>query len=569
LTFHDLARQRNESTAAGLSIDATTRPRQERNAKRMKTVITGLVALVLVLVGLGVAGYAVLGSNSGGNTSTRYLTSQATQGTVAQTAAASGSLVSATTYELAFGETPTPIDNLATSTDSSSTTPTASDSITTWPVTVVNVLLGEVVHAGEVLATADTTSAELNLTKAQADLEAANQQLADDEAGGDANSQASARDSLTTAQRNLNDAKANLKTTKAQSALSLTQARRTLSDARQQLADDRDAGAPSSVKTQDKQAITQAEQGLKSTKLQTASNNRQAESQVASAQLALEAAQRGYTTATTSADAATIAADRVAISDAQDAVDNARAALDAATIRAPIDGRITAVNVKVGDDATGTAIELQSTQMAVTIAVGESDILSIKNGQTANVDVSATGGTATGKVISIDPVAATSGSSTSVSYNVTVLLDDTAGQPSPSGANPSPAASPAAADVAASTDPLAGMTADVTIVIAQADNAVAVPIAALSGTSGNYTVQVMGSDGTPQSRPVQVGLITSSLAQITSGITAGETVVTGTTADRTSTSAQNNGGFGQFGGGGFQPPAGGFPNGFPGGGTNP
>ena len=443
--------------------------------------------------------------------------------------------MSATTYDLAFGETPTAIDNLATSTDSSSTstTPTATSSTTTtWPVTAVNVALGDVVHAGDVLATADTTSAQLVLTKAQADLEAANQQLADDQAGGDANSQATASDSLTTAQRNLDDAKANYNTTTAQSALSLTQARQTLSDARQQLSDDRDAGAPSSVKTQDKQAITQAEQSLKSTKLQTASNNRQAKSQIASAQVALDAAQRGYTTTTTSADAATIAADQVAINDAQDAVDNAQAALDAATITAPIDGRITAVDVKVGDDATGTSIELQSTQMAVTIAVGESDILSIKNGQTANVDISATGGTATGKVISIDPVAATSGSSTSVSYNVTVLLDDTGGQPTTalsgngnpivpatSAANGSPAASPAAA--ADPTEPLAGMTADVTIVIAQADNAIAVPVAALTGTSGNYTVQVMGSDGTVQSRPVQVGLITSSLAQITSGVNAG------------------------------------------------
>ena len=119
----------------------------------MKTVITGVVALALVLVGLGVAGYAVLGAGSAGNTSTRYLTSQATQETVAQTAAASGSLVSATTYDLAFGETPTAIDNLATSTDSSSTstTPTATSSTTTtWPVTAVNVALGDVVHAGDV-----------------------------------------------------------------------------------------------------------------------------------------------------------------------------------------------------------------------------------------------------------------------------------------------------------------------------------------------------------------------------------------------------------------------------------
>ena len=548
----------------------------------MRTIIVGFAALVLVALGLGVAGYAVLGFNSGADASTKYLTSQATQQTVAQTAAASGSLVAATTYDLAFGVKPTAIDNLATSSATSSTstpsTAATTSSTVTWPVSAVNVALGDLVKAGDVLATADTASAQLALTQAQANLDKGNQQLTDDQAGSDADAQASASDSVTTAQRNLADAKASYNTTLAQSALSLKQAQQTLANARQQLADDRDAGAPSSVKSQDKDTITQAEQSLKSTKLQIASNNRQAKSQIQSAQLALDAAQRGYTTATTPADAATIAADQVAISDAQDSLKSAQDALDAASLKAPVDGRITAVNIKAGDDASGTAIELQSTQMAVTIAVGEADILSIKNGQTATVDVSATGTTATGKVISIDPVAATSGSSSSVTYNVTVLLDNAAGQtgatqvsgtPSASTVNStSPGASPAAA-AAAATEPLSGMTADVTIVIAQADNAIAVPIAALSGTYGNYAVQVMGSDGTVQSRPVQVGLITSSLAQITSGVNAGETVVTGTASDRTSTSSssQSNNGFNQLGGGAFQPPAGGFPNGFPGGAT--
>jgi len=87
----------------------------------MRTVIIGFAALVMVAVGLGVAGYAVLGFNSGAAASTKYLTSQATQQTVAQTAAASGSLVAATTYDLAFGVTATAIDNLATSADAAST----------------------------------------------------------------------------------------------------------------------------------------------------------------------------------------------------------------------------------------------------------------------------------------------------------------------------------------------------------------------------------------------------------------------------------------------------------------
>jgi macrolide-specific efflux system membrane fusion protein len=111
------------------------------------------------------------------------------------------------------------------------------------------------------------------------------------------------------------------------------------------------------------------------------------------------------------------------------------------------------------------------------------------------------------------------------------------------------------------------MSAEVTIVTAEADNAIAVPAIALTGTSGNYAVRVLNSDGTVSSRSVEVGLIASDYAQITSGITAGETVVTGSSADRTTTSTTSNGGgrnagFGGLnGGGGFQPPAGGFPGG--------
>ena len=49
-------------------------------------------------------------------------------------------------------------------------------------------------------------------------------------------------------------------------------------------------------------------------------------------------------------------------------------------------------------------------------------------------------------------------------------------------------------------------------------------------------MRVLDSDGSVESRTVEVGLIAVDLAQITSGLTAGETVVTGTSADRTTTS---------------------------------
>ncbi len=244
-----------------------------------------------------------------------------------------------------------------------------------------------------------------------------------------------------------------------------------------------------------------------------------------------------------------------------------------ATLVAPIDGRVTALNIAVGDDASGTAIELQSSQLALSVSVTEDDILSLKVGQQATIVITATDGTANGTLTSMDPVASSSNSCV-VSYTVVVTLDDAegtnataSGTPTGSGADSSgdAATSAAASSPAAPTtaDVLAGMSADLTIVIAQANDAIAVPAIALSGTSGSYTVRVLAADGTVETRPVDVGLVTSDLAQITSGITAGETVVTGIATDRTSTassSGSNSGGF-PGGAGGFPGGAGGFPGG--------
>ena len=63
------------------------------------------------------------------------------------------------------------------------------------------------------------------------------------------------------------------------------------------------------------------------------------------------------------------------------------------------------------------------------------------------------------------------------------------------------------------------------------------PAAAIRGTSGNYTVLVMTAAGIPEARPVTVGLMTSSLVEVKSGLNAGDVVVTGTSSQqRTGTS---------------------------------
>ena len=72
------------------------------------------------------------------------------------------------------------------------------------------------------------------------------------------------------------------------------------------------------------------------------------------------------------------------------------------------------------------------------------------------------------------------------------------------------------------------MSADVTITIQSAKNVLTVPAEALRGTTGDYSVMVLGADGQPQAQAVEVGLVTNTTAEITSGLTEGQAVVTGT-----------------------------------------
>jgi macrolide-specific efflux system membrane fusion protein len=209
-----------------------------------------------------------------------------------------------------------------------------------------------------------------------------------------------------------------------------------------------------------------------------------------------------------------------AVSQATEARQTLQAALRTATLTAPIDGVVSAVNVAPGFDApAGAAIEIASSDLTVTTNVVESDLADIKVGQSAAVTVDAVGSTIDGTVTDISPVAADSSSGV-VQYPVTVALKNV-----PATARP-------------------GMSADVAITIASAQNVVTVPASALQGANGDYAVVTLGADGTPQRVPVQVGLVTNASAEIKSGLDAGVPVVIGTTADLVGTT---NGGFGGFG----------------------
>ena len=195
------------------------------------------------------------------------------------------------------------------------------------------------------------------------------------------------------------------------------------------------------------------------------------------------------------------------------------------TIKAPADGTVTAVAISAGSDApNATAITMIAGTLQITTNVVESDISAIKVDQQADVTVSAIDASLKGKVVSIDPVGSDSGSTGVVSFAVVVQLDAPPAELRP------------------------GMSADISIVAASATNVIAIPSRALSGSAGAYTVRVVAADGTVSVRSVEVGLVTSSLAEIKSGLQAGEQVVTGTSSTQNSTTT-GGGGFGAFPGG--------------------
>jgi multidrug efflux pump subunit AcrA (membrane-fusion protein) len=331
------------------------------------------------------------------------------------------------------------------------------------------------------------------------------------------------------AKNSYSQAVANRKITNQQNALSLSQAKQAVTAA--QTAYNALPTGPNLA------ALQQAQASLATTQLRVNQSNQQASQQVTNASLSLTAAKLAYQGKLAPAASATIVADEAQVASAQATVDAAQLAVTAATIFAPADGLIIAVNILPGVNApSGYAIEESVSPMVATASFTESDITNLKVGQSASVTVTAAKQVVAGTLSQIVPVASTSGGSSSVvTYAVTVTLIDP----------------PAIV--------FSGMSATVTVTTASVANTLRVPATALVGSAASgYSVQVMGSDGSITTRTVEVGLVTTSMAQITNGLSQGDAVVVGTTATRNSTTTTGGGGVnlggltgGGLGGGGF------------------
>lgn len=299
----------------------------------------------------------------------------------------------------------------------------------------------------------------------------------------------------------------------------------------------------------DEAKIAADRQSLASAKM-TAETTRSRDAQtVAGDRLALMNAKAGVAVKQAPPTAAALAVARASVVTAQIGVQTAQKALADTALRAPIAGTVAAVNGTVGTaesgggsanaaasasssgsgggSSTGFVTLTGITGMQLVAGFAETDTAKLRVGQAATVTVDALPTTElAAHIIAIDGTATSS--SGVVTYNVVFALDR--------------------------TEPglKSGMTANVDVVVGEADNVVNVPTAAVTGSGQNASVTVLRA-GKQVRVPVVAGLQGDSSTAILSGLTAGQQVVLPQVVISSSSSSANTGGggvnFGGLGGG--------------------
>jgi HlyD family secretion protein len=498
-----------------------------------------IISVLVIAAVLVVAGVLIARSRAGAATSTVPVqTVTVTQGRIEVTIGASGNVAASQQANLAFGASGT--------------------------VSQVSVTAGQQVKAGQVLAQLDTTNLQLQVQEAQAALASAQANYDSVKAGPGKADLAAAQAALASAQANYNSVKAgptadSLAAAKAaldNALASLQQAQ----SAYDQVKDRPNVGQLSQSLTlqQATNAYDQAKANYDAAKNHpTAAELAAAESQLASARYSLAQLQEQPTQAQLTAAEAQVASAQYQLSQlqsqptaqavasakasyeqAQVALTQAQQQLTGATITTPVAGTVIAVNIQAGDAVSSGAaaiVLVPDVPPVVDANVDEADVASIAVGQTVHLSLNALPGrTITGTVTSIAP--------TSTSVNGAVAYQVQIGF--------TPGRLPVRL----------GMTANLNIVIASADNALLVPSQAITADrqARKYYVTRQLPDGTIQRLEVRIGLQNDSETQIVQGVNAGDKLVlpqiTGSTTT-TSSSSTNFRGLGGFDTGGGRPPS--------------
>lgn len=188
-------------------------------------------------------------------------------------------------------------------------------------------------------------------------------------------------------------------------------------------------------------------------------------------------------------------------------MNSAQATLENTILRAPASGTITQVDIKLGEQATAMkeVFKLQNVQQLHAEAlVSEADIASVQIGQSVDMTFDALGPDKhfTNQVLTVNP--ASTVISGVVNYKVTANLNNI-------------------------TNIKPGMTANMTILVAEKKNVLAVPSSAIVNLNGKKMIKVIDDPKTKTYHQVEVqtGLeADAGLTEITAGLSVGQEVVT-------------------------------------------
>lgn len=467
------------------------------------------IILVVVLAAIGGGAYLYVRGRNQGNQQANYQTATVTRGSISEDVSASGDVRSRQSAEI--------------------------DWQTSGQVSRVEVQVGQKVGPGQELASLDPTTVSPSVLDAQQTLITAKQNLQTLQQSTLDTTQA--EQTLATAEQNLNTAKNALSAVSGPTnadQVTIKQYQADLEIAQAQLKHLQDQYGklshikPTNVhKAQKVLRLTQAEQNVRQAQYNlnwaeghaTNTDIAVAKSNLAVAQSQLADAQRQYDLVKNGPSADDLAA-------AQAAVDAAQSTLNEVSLTAPFSGTVTEVDVLPNDlVSAGTAgfriDDLSS--LYIDVVASEVDINNIQIGQPVQLTFDAVPSkTYNGKVTAIGEVGTSSQGV--VNFPVTLQITNADAQVKP------------------------GMTAAVSIVVAQHNNVLLVPNQAVRAFGNQHTVTVLYQG---QLIPVQVtvGITNNTTTEITGGqLREGDTVVLNApvSASNGSFRGRPGGGFGGF-----------------------
>lgn len=208
------------------------------------------------------------------------------------------------------------------------------------------------------------------------------------------------------------------------------------------------------------------------------------------------------------------------------AVDTARVTLSYTKVVAPIDGTVIAIVAPQGQtvnavQAAPTIVKLADLEtMTVKAQVSEADVTRVHAGQKVHFNILGEPERRyEARLRAVEPAPESMAADTSANPG---------GGSSAGGATSTAVYYNGLFDIANTDHQLRpAMTAQVNIIMDEADRALIIPAGALNGTppDGRRVVRVVDSRGHVEPRPVQVGINNRVMAQVLSGLTAGERVI--------------------------------------------